>query len=281
MSNFFTVLPQYLVPQIAYTRLMGWLANLRWPWLKKWMVTTFIRRYNVDMKAAIIENPDDYATFNQFFTRYLKPELRPIAQGEKQIASPVDGCVSQIGIIQQQSIIQAKQFNYSALSLLGGDATLAEEFTNGAFTTLYLSPRDYHRIHMPLDGTLRKTIYVPGKLFSVNQITAATVPNLFARNERLVCIFDTAIGPMAVILIGAMIVGNMGTVWGENPRGKSIAVKLPTATTRLSKGAELGHFKLGSTVILLFAENRMAWTEELHPGSAVMMGQEIGEIEPR
>jgi phosphatidylserine decarboxylase len=271
-KNFRKVLPQYLVPQHAFTRLLGWMCESRWSWLKSWMINTFIRRYNVDMKAAIIENPDDYPTFNEFFTRHLKPELRPIVSGPDQIACPVDGQISQIGKIDNDTIFQAKGFDYSLNTLLGGDITRAKPFLNGNFATIYLSPKDYHRIHMPISGTLRETIHIPGSLFSVNTLTTATVPNLFARNERLVCLFDTEAGPMAVILVGAMLVGSIHTAWDNPARTKTITKKTHS-NIHLDKGAELGYFQLGSTVIMLFAENKIKWEPNQIAGTDVRMGE--------
>lgn len=276
MQKYLKVLPQFLVPQHLYTRLMGWLCELRLRWLKNWMIRTFIRRYNVDMKAAVLENPDDFATFNEFFIRHLKPGLRPIAAGSNQIACPVDGRISQIGNINKDTLVQAKGFDFNLNTLLGGDSTCSQEFLNGKFATLYLSPRDYHRVHMPIDGTLRETIYIPGSLFSVNQVTTTVVPDLFSRNERLVCIFDTDAGPMAYILVGAMIVGSINTVWGT-ARSKTITRK-SYSNIHLKKGDELGHFKLGSTVILIFGENKMQWQPDLQAEQEIKLGQLLGTV---
>jgi phosphatidylserine decarboxylase len=275
MQKFLSVLPQYLVPQHWYTRFFGWLAKRRASCVKNWMINTFIRRYQVDMSAAILEKPEDYPTFNSFFTRYLKPELRPIVQGSNQIACPVDGTVSQLGKIEKNLLLQAKGFYFDLMGLLGGNSETAKPFENGNFATLYLSPKDYHRIHMPLSGNLQETIYIPGKLFSVNQQTAEAVPRLFAKNERLVCLFDTEIGPMAVILVGAMIVGSMHTVWNDNPRTNIISRQTPTSI-QLKRGDELGYFQLGSTVIVLFGENKMTWAPDLNAGTSVKMGQLLG-----
>lgn len=277
MQDKFKIWRQYLVPQHAYTRLMGRLAECRWPWLKNWMINTFIRRYKVNMQEAVIENPADFPTFNQFFTRHLKPELRPIISGANQIACPVDGYTSQLGQIKRESLFQAKGHDYDLTSLLGGDKTLAEPFINGQFATLYLAPSNYHRIHMPISGSLRETIYVPGTLFSVNQLTAATVPNLFTRNERLVCLFDSEAGPMAIILVGAMIVGKIRTIWDTSPASKVLTRKT-IRNVHLEKGEELGHFELGSTVIMLFGENKVSWKPDLHEEQAVKMGELFGTL---
>lgn len=276
MSKFLRVLPQYLVPQHLLTRIYGWLAEIRCPRIKNWMIRTFIRRYQVDMSLAELEAPDDYPTFNSFFTRKLKPTLRPLAQGPNEIVSPVDGVISQLGHINKDTLLQAKGFDYKLTQLVGGNLDTANLFLQGEFATIYLSPKHYHRIHMPVTGNLRETIYIPGTLFSVNQLTASCVPHLFSRNERLVCLFDTEIGPMAVILVGAMIVGNIQTVWGENPKTNTICSKKHSGIT-LNRGDELGLFKLGSTVIVLFGENKMKWESNLCANSEVMMGQLLGQ----
>jgi phosphatidylserine decarboxylase len=257
---------QYLIPQHALTRFAGWVAECRWPWLKNRLIYWFIKRYSVDMSAALIESPEAYSNFNSFFTRQLKPELRPIVAGNHQLASPSDSSISQIGKIHHHTLVQAKGFDFDLLSLLGGKKEIADLFYDGSFATLYLSPKDYHRVHMPFSGKLRETIYIPGQLFSVNNQTAASVPKLFARNERLVCLFDTAAGPMAVIMVGAMIVGSINTVW-QNNTDKEV---------HLNKGEELGHFKLGSTVILLFAKNKIDWAPGLQKDTIVHMGQLLG-----
>ncbi len=276
-KNFLKILPQYLVPQHAFTRLLGWMCECRWIPLKNWMINTFIHKYNVNMQEAIIENPADYPNFNLFFTRHLKPGLRPIAQGQTQIACPVDGSVSQIGKIYQDAIFQAKGFHYSLLTLLGGADTYAQLFTNGNFATLYLAPKDYHRIHMPLAGSLRETLYIPGSLFSVNPITTATIPNLFARNERLICIFDTEAGPLAMILVGAMLVGSIHTTWDTSPRTPQITKKT-YSDVKLNKGDELGYFQLGSTVITLFSENKIQWNAAIQAEETIKMGQLLADI---
>lgn len=263
--KFLSALPQYIAPQRLLTCVAGWFGNCRWPWLKNILIRYFINKYNVDINLATLNSIHDYPTFNSFFTRHLRPELRPIDHDTSKIISPVDGCVSEIGVIHQNTLIQAKGHSYELSSLLGGSQDLAKLFKNGAFTTLYLAPKDYHRVHMPFKGTLRDMIYIPGCLFSVSQKTVQAIPNLFTRNERLVCLFDTALGPMAVILVGAMLVGSMEVSW-DAKKDKS-----PT----LGKGAELGHFKMGSTVILLFPENTIQWDNNLVQTSDVCMGQSI------
>jgi phosphatidylserine decarboxylase len=275
------VIVQYLVPQHLLSRLVGQLANSDVPWIKNTFIDWFRRRYQVDMSEAADPEPAHYPTFNAFFTRALRADARPIDGAPDSVVSPVDGSVSQAGRIEQGRIVQAKGQTYSALELVGGDAALAQQFSGGAFATLYLSPRDYHRVHMPVDGTLRQMTYVPGQLFSVNQCTAHNVPRLFARNERLVCVFDTECGPLAVILVGAMIVAAIETVWAGQiaPPPRAITTRRydqPDAPLRLERGAELGRFKLGSTVILLFGADAVAWADTLREGSAVRLGGAIG-----
>lgn len=267
---------QSLAPQHALSRLAGWFGNCRWVWLKNILINYFIRRYQVDINLATLNHIDDYPTFNHFFTRYLKPGLRPIVEGSHQIASPADGCISQIGKIHQNAIFQAKGFYYSLETLLGNNEALTHTFQNGEFATIYLAPKDYHRVHMPLTGRLRQTIYIPGKLFSVNQQTASMIPNLFTRNERLVCLFDTQLGPMAVILVGAMLVGSIKTIW---PLKMPSGVYTDAEGIEIQKGAELGHFKMGSTVIVLFPHNAMHWSSQWKENAVIQMGEELGLID--
>ena len=205
---------QYIIPQHLLSRIVGWLAECEWSVLKMWLINLFISQYNVNMSEALDENPASYKNFNSFFTRELKPDARPIVADDAVIVSPADGAISQLGDISYGRIFQAKGQSYTAVELLGGNSELASEFDDGAFATIYLSPKDYHRVHMPMTGTLRETIYIPGDLFSVNQTTAENVPRLFSRNERLVAVFDTAAGPMAMVLVGALIVAGIETVWG-------------------------------------------------------------------
>lgn len=266
---------QHFVPQHALSRFAGWMANCRWHWLKTFLIKDFIRRYKVDLSLAVGEKVDDYPNFNSFFTRQLKSQYRPITQDQTQIACPVDGCVSQVGKIQQQTLFQAKGHQFNLNDLVGNEK-LAQAFYDGSFATLYLAPKDYHRVHMPLTGKLTETIYIPGKLFSVNKLTAESVPQLFSRNERLVCLFSTEVGPIAVILVGAMIVGKIGTVWEPDYSAKTFQQKNFADGVTLEKGAELGHFELGSTVILLFPKNTMEWNTDLKAESIVTMGSAMG-----
>jgi len=276
--DYLTRLQQHIAPQRALTRLAGWFGECRWVWLKNILIRYFIRRYDVDVNAALITDLESYPTFNSFFTRLLKPELRPIVTEPDHIASPVDGCVSQMGLIEQDVLFQAKGFHFNLCALLGGEESRAAPFYNGAFATLYLAPRDYHRVHMPITGTLRETVYVPGTLFSVSQKTAAHIPHLFARNERLICLFDTHIGPMAVILVGAMLVGSISTIW-ETKATATLSNRLYSAHEGITllRGAELGHFKMGSTVIVLFPPHKVAWASSLESNSFIQMGQFLGK----
>lgn len=280
---------QYCLPQHALSRLVGYLAASKIPWLKDRLIKTFSHFFAVDMSEAIPNDPEKYASFNEFFTRPLKPGARPIDPDPTIIVSPADGAISELGLIQNNPdtsdsnssvLIQAKGHYYSLQALLANDKKLTEQFANGAFATIYLSPKDYHRVHMPFTGTLTKTIYVPGNLFSVNQTTANNVPGLFARNERLICIFDTAIGPMAVILVGAMIVAGIETVWGGQvaPQPKSPTHMDISKPITLAKGDEMGRFKLGSTAIVLFPKDTASWNNTLSNGSAVRLGESLGNI---
>lgn len=277
MIKSFSILVQHGPIQHILSRLVGKVAECKWRWFKNWAIRRFIRKYHVDFNAALLGSIDDYPNFNSFFIRKLKPELRPIAQGSKSITSPADGSISQIGHIKGDSIFQAKEFHFSLITLLGDSEARAEAFKNGSFATIYLAPKDYHRVHMPFSGTLKSTVYVPGKLFSVNTYTTEKVPNLFARNERLICFFDTTRGPMAVILVGAMLVGSIHTVWQSPCSSKHLTFFDYKEGPYLERGAELGYFKMGSTVIVLFGKDTMSWSKELNENSVLQMGQLMGE----
>ncbi|WP_285258747.1 archaetidylserine decarboxylase [Halopseudomonas bauzanensis] len=271
---------QYLLPQHLLSRLAGGLANCTWSWVKNPFINWFVKRYQVDMSQAVEPDPTAYRCFNDFFTRALLPDARPLDAGEASILCPADGAISQLGKIEHGRIFQAKGQSFSVLELLGGNPVHAEQFQGGEFATVYLSPSDYHRVHMPLGGTLRDMIYVPGKLFSVNQTTAENVPELFARNERVVCLFDTDAGPMAVVLVGAMIVASVETAWAglvAPPQRQLRSESYGHSAPELERGAEMGRFKLGSTAIVLFAPGRARWDEHLTAGSLVRMGQKMGE----
>jgi phosphatidylserine decarboxylase len=272
---------QHLIPQHGLSRAAGWLASTDNKLLKNTFINWFVKRYNVDMTLAAEENPLAYACFNDFFTRALKPGARPIDSNADSIVCPADGAISQLGKIIDGRIFQAKDQSYTALELLGGDESLAAEFAGGSFATVYLSPRDYHRVHMPYGGKLRAMVSVPGELFSVNTVTAENVPRLFARNERAVAIFDTDIGPMAVVLVGAMIVAGIETVWDGQIApfaSRDIATSLyPYQNIMLNKGDEMGRFKLGSTAIVLFAKDKMQWDEKFQAAIPTKMGESMGK----
>jgi len=274
---------QYIVPQQRLSRLVGWFANTRIGLIKRILIRGFIKRYRVDMSIAANPDPDSYPTFNAFFTRALGAEKRPISDAPHDIVCPADGAISEIGEIDRGRLLQAKGRYFTVTDLLGGDAAPAKSFDNGLFATIYLSPKDYHRVHMPCGGTLTTMIHIPGTLFSVNGDTAATVTRLFARNERVIALFDTDIGPMAVIMVGAMIVAGIETVWSGQvtPAGRRIQTihyghsQLPVT---LKRGAEMGRFMLGSTVIVLLPPNCAAWEPSLRAQSPVVMGQRLGCI---
>lgn len=276
---------QYAMPKHLLSRLVGSFAAAKAGVFTQLFIRWFIKQYGIDMSEAVEEQPSAYKTFNSFFTRRLKPELRPLTATHGQLAHPVDGTVSQLGAIHSDRIFQAKGHDYSLQALLGGQQQDAEPFMDGDFVTIYLAPKDYHRIHMPCDGTLKKMIYVPGDLFSVNPLTAANVPNLFARNERVVAIFDTEVGPMAMVLVGATIVASIGTVWSGTvtpPTAKRVhSWSYPSSgpeAIQLKKGEEMGHFKLGSTVVMTFAKDSIRFDESLEAGSVTRMGQVMASI---
>ncbi len=275
MSDRFAVLPQYLLPKQALTALAGWIASARGGRLTTALIAWFVRRYGVDMGEAANPDSASYASFNDFFTRALKVGARPLAPAE--LISPVDGAISQFGVMQKDQIFQAKGHHYSSRALLGGDAALAAQFDDGSFATLYLSPRDYHRIHMPCAGRLLRMIYVPGELFSVNPTTARGVPGLFARNERVVCIFESAQGPFALVLVGATIVGSMATVWhgvvNARRSGELREWQYADVAFALEQGQEMGRFLLGSTVVLLFPKGPLQFNPAWAPGQAIRMGE--------
>ncbi|WP_133127632.1 archaetidylserine decarboxylase [Legionella nagasakiensis] len=281
LSDYLKTFPHYLLPKQALTTFSGFLANVKKPAIKNHLIRRFIRQYGVNMSEALEETPENYACFNDFFIRHLKPECRPISTTD--IVSPVDGFVSEIGDITAGKLLQAKGRYYSVPQLLTCEQEKSSSFNQGRFATLYLSPKDYHRVHMPIEATLKDMIYVPGKLFSVQPVTSRTIPHLFARNERLVIFFDTAAGLMAMVLVGATIVGGIGTSWhGDIRRGRQkMHFIYPSDTNRilLPKAAEMGYFKLGSTVILLFAENqRVEWLEKIHPGSRIHFGEALATL---
>ena len=285
MSDRLAVLPQYLFPKLALTLFAGFVAGHERGWITTEIIRRFVARYGVDMGEALDSNIASYKSFNDFFTRALKPGARPLAQAD--LICPVDGAISQFGRIEGEQIFQAKGHSYSTTALVGGDAALAAHFKNGSFATLYLSPKDYHRIHMPADGRLLRMIYVPGELFSVNPVTARGVPGLFARNERVVCVFEAMRGgvrqPFVLVLVGATIVGSMATVWHgvvNAPRIDEVREWHYTEASKrveLKQGAEMGRFLLGSTVVMLFPEPALQFNPAWAPERAIRLGEAMAD----
>ncbi|GAB1265735.1 archaetidylserine decarboxylase [Aurantivibrio infirmus] len=283
MLKYIFVFFQYILPQKFLSRVVAILANTESPLIRLPFIKLFIKIFKVDMSEAIQADASHYPSFNAFFTREIKPELRPLCTETDAIASPADGTISQIGDIDYGNLFQAKGKEFSLTELLGGDEYLSQSFVGGKFATIYLSPKDYHRVHMPYDGQLQKMVHVPGQLFSVNNTTAELVPRLFARNERVVTIFDTNTGPMAVVLVGAMIVASIETVWA----GQITPIRYEVRTTdypnttsevSLAKGEEMGRFKLGSTAIVLFGPDSVEWNDHLENGTKVKMGENLGKL---
>ena len=280
MSDRFAVLPQYLLPKQALTSFAGFVASPRRGWVTTEIIRRFVAKYSVNMDEALDSDIARYASFNDFFTRALKPGARPLTPAD--LVSPVDGTISQFGAIEHDQIFQAKGHHYSTTALVGGDAALAAQFQNGSFATLYLSPKDYHRIHMPADGRLLRMIHVPGDLFSVNPTTARGVPGLFARNERVVCVFESAHGPFVLVLVGATIVGSMATVWHgvvNSPRVADVRewqYADAAEPVQLKQGEEMGRFLLGSTVVMLFPKLPTAplqFNPAWAPGGPIRLGE--------
>ncbi|RKR77660.1 archaetidylserine decarboxylase [Marinobacter nauticus] len=277
------VLSQYVTPQLAVSRLAGRLADSEsTPALKNRVIKWFIGRYGVNMSEAAEPDFTAYPTFNAFFTRALKPGARTIDPAPETLTSPVDGAISQIGQISTDRVFQAKGQSFSLTELLGGDDERAEPFREGEFATIYLSPKDYHRIHMPMAGTLKEMVYVPGKLFSVNPVTAENVPNLFARNERVACLFDTEAGPMAMVLVGAMIVGSVETTWAGVVAPNSGKVTQwqyrGDDAPQFEKGQEMGRFRLGSTVVLVMPKGAVKWQPNQVAEKTVQLGEAFGKL---
>jgi phosphatidylserine decarboxylase len=276
-----------LLQRVLPTRFLSWLISvvtrIEQPWFKNPFIRVFMARFGITLDEAIVQRPEDFASFNAFFTRALVPGARPLHPDPRILLSPVDGAVSQFGPITNGRLFQAKGHDYSAAELLGGE-DLARPFAGGEFCTIYLAPHNYHRLHMPLAGTLREWVYVPGRLFSVNPATVRAMPRLFARNERVAAIFDTEIGPFAMVLVGAFFVGSIETVWAgqitpPHLRG-SLQRHKPDRVVALDRGAEMGRFNMGSTVILLAAPGVLRWSAELAPARKLVMGQAIAQIGP-
>jgi phosphatidylserine decarboxylase len=270
---------QYLLPQHGLSRLVLAATRVRARWFKNWTIRGFLKLYQVDLAEAAESDPYRYGSFNEFFTRALKAGARPIAANSDALVSPVDGCVSEAGRIDGDRLLQAKGRDYRLSELLAAQPW-ASRFEGGSFATIYLAPFNYHRVHMPLRGTLLETVYVPGRLFSVNAVTARHVPRLFARNERVLTLFDSSVGRFAVVLVGALNVGSIATVWAGDitPAARRVITRVPAAPTTLEKGAELGRFNMGSTVILLFEPNRARWATEVRAGSEVKLGRPLGVV---
>lgn len=281
------VLPQYILPQHGLSKLMSWFTHSQNKALKNFMINLVIKHYGVNLAEALEQNIDNFPSFNHFFTRELKPGARAFAPEADAIACPADGAISQIGKITGGKIFQAKGKSFSTIDLLGGNIERAEPFENGSFATIYLSPKDYHRLHMPLTGTLREMVHIPGRLFSVNAATTRNVPGLFARNERVAAIFDTEAGPMALVLVGAIFVSSIETVWHGvvtppsapsvqtwDYRTKANVLKNKPAT--LTKGQEMGRFNMGSTIIMLFGKDKITWDPAIIADKTVSLGEKLG-----
>lgn len=273
--------PLYILPHHFISRLVFRLTRIQCPSVVPAAIRLFSNIFKVNLEEACNPDPESYASFNEFFTRPLKPGLRPLAEGTNLLTSPVDGRISQMGKIEAGRIFQAKGHYYSALELLGGDESRAAPFMDGQFMTIYLSPRDYHRIHMPLSGTLSEQVYVPGRLFSVAGHTARTIPRLFARNERVVAMFDTEFGKLAMVLVGAINVAAIETVWDglvTPPQGWGVKRQVFPDVT-LAKGEEMGRFNMGSTVILLLENRQMQWDKTLGADMALKLGQALATLQ--
>jgi phosphatidylserine decarboxylase len=274
-------LPQTILPQHGLSQLMSKLTHSENPTVKNLLIQQVIKLYGVNMDEALQENANAFKSFNDFFTRQLKPEARPIANEIGGIICPADGEVSQTGDIDGNTIMQAKGKSFSVVDLLGGDEQRAKAFRNGVFTTIYLSPKDYHRLHMPVAGKLTEMVHIPGRLFSVNAATTRSVNNLFAINERVAAMFDTEIGPMALVLVGAIFVSSIETVWHgvvTPPTGNTVrSWHYPHENVILAKGEELGRFNMGSTIIVLFGTNKMQFSQGLNAGTPVKLGELIGK----
>jgi len=278
LSDYIKVIPQYILPHHALSRIMHRLTRIKITWIKNLSIRTVVKKYKVDLSIAERTGAEAYSSFNDFFTRSLKPDARPLGRG---VISPVDGTVSQSTSIEHDRIFQAKGHDYSLQTLIGGDEQLAAEFDQGDFCTIYLSPRDYHRIHAPIAGSLREMIHIPGRLFSVNPATTRRVPGLFARNERVACIFDTDVGPVAVIMVGAIFVSSIETVWAGEitppTRRKVQRWQYTDQNLEFKAGDEIGRFNMGSTVILLFGKDAVSGLSDLQPEQGLIMGETIAQ----
>ncbi|MCP1673731.1 phosphatidylserine decarboxylase [Natronocella acetinitrilica] len=281
-ADWLKTLPLYPLPHHAISRLIHRLTRVKAAWFRRPLTRWFVQRFNVDMREAEQTDPLAFPTFNAFFTRELKADARPLPDDKHAVCCPADGAISALGPLSGDRIIQAKGHDYSLRTLLGGDATQAALFEDGSFMTVYLSPRDYHRVHMPLSGSLREVTHVPGRLFSVGRHTVKTVPGLFARNERIVCLFETAHGPMAVVLVGAINVASIETVWAGEitpPRGRDIrGWRYEPGKINLDRGEELGRFNMGSTAIVLFPPGMVEFSAGLRADERVQVRQAVGTV---
>ena len=276
LSEYLFLKLQKILPQASLSRLLGQLAENETPWLKDTLIRWFISGYRIPLEEALEENPKQYKHFNAFFTRALKPHLRPIDPAHDSIVSPADGTIAQAGHVQQKTFIQAKKFSYSLESILGNRKDWADYFSDAPFLNIYLAPYNYHRVHMPLDGKVLETLYIPGKVYSVNALTTANIPGLYAENERLLCLLETEVGYVMMILVGALFVAGIETVFGGDagPSQLPIHTKLETPYA-LKKGQEFGQFKYGSTVILFFQKDRISLNEILAENASILMGQKV------
>ena len=267
------------LPHRTFSKIVGWLADRKWGLLTQWAIALFIRYYGINMQEAEYPDIQHYLSFNAFFTRRLKQDLRPIIKETRAIVSPVDGIISEIGKITADKIIQAKNYNYTVMELIGGNSSRANQFWDGNFFTAYLSPKNYHRIHIPMDGQLLEMLHISGRLFSVNPSLVQVVPHLFVCNERVVCLFETNVGLMIIVLIGAMLIGSINTVWHGTvvPISKNFTLhSYHQKNIKFKRGDEIGHFKMGSTVILLFPKNSIQWNSDCCPDKAICYGESIG-----
>lgn len=280
LKNLLFLASQYLLPHHLTSRIVGTLAESEIAFVRKPLIRFFSKKFNISLEEAVVEDPNDFKCFNDFFTRELKPDARLIAPQPDEWSSPVDGEISQFGKIKKDQLIQAKNHNFSLSSLFGGDLEMASRYEDGDFMTIYLSPSDYHRIHMPLDATLIKTTFIPGRLYSVNQLTAETIDGVFAKNERLVCEFDSKAGKFTMVLVGAMIVASIETTWSGIVAPVQRKIEQTDLTSikpiRFQKGDEMGRFRLGSTVIMTFEPEQMKFAEHLELATKVKMGESIG-----
>lgn len=280
MLNQLKAIIQYLLPKQLITVIFGWLAKKQLGKVTTWLIKGFCKLYKIDLSEAKISNITEYKTFNDFFARELKDDARPIDTSDNSVVMPADGILSQFGNIQDNQLLQAKGHTYTLESLLACHPNMIKFFKNGAYATTYLSPKNYHRFHMPCDGILREMIYVPGSLFSVSKATTESISNIFARNERVICLFETDFGPMAQILVGATIVGSIELEWEgiiTPPRDGIMKRWTYSGEIKLSKGQDMGCFKLGSTVITLFASNAVEFSSELKLGDTTRVGEKLAE----